>query len=220
MRPALAELVIEALTPELKSAIERRGWRFGPSGDLIKRQGRPPEARAAWAAALLAENHLARRGATPAKARSLATSLAAALLGRRAIESPEFYRVRRRMGAPDPNALATAISKRYEKWLSQHAMQLRDPIPPPEQIALRLSWRERHRPLAQFVGMYGAEKFARLILEEVPDEFWTPFSRMESPRIAQAQNPERAKGAVGQVPGASGGPQNPRAGVSVQRRGR
>jgi hypothetical protein len=194
MQPELAELVIEALTPELRRAIKRRGWRFGPGGELTRRQGRPPEARAAWTAALIAENHFVANGAQQTKARTLAISLAAVLLGRQAVEAPEFYRSRRRMGVPDPSELASAIIERYEEWLSRHAKQLRDPAPLAEQADLHLAWRGRHRPLAQLVGMYGAEKFARLIFEEIREELWVPFSKVEISGVARARKGTRKAG--------------------------
>jgi len=217
MPPALAELVIEALTPELKRAIERRGWRFGPGGELIKRRGRPPEARAAWTAALLAEHHLVAHGALAPKARTLATSLAAVLLGRESVESPEFYRTRHRIGIPDPSRLDRAIRERYETWLAQHAIQVRDPAAPNEEVELRAAWRERHRPLTQFLGSYGAEQFARLILEEIPEAFWAPFSRLGVSTNSTARKPNPAKTSVRRSRRASSGPRNPHASISARR---
>lgn len=171
----LADVLIEALAPDLTRVVEARGWRFGEGGRGIKQPGRPPEARAAWAAALVIESHLVRTGASPASARELAILLVAVLLGRGAVEPSEFYRARRRLGKPDASALGRAVMERYEIWLAREGVQLRDPLPSPEDADAIAAWRDRHRALTQLLGMYGTDKFARLILAEMPEGSWTPF---------------------------------------------
>ena len=180
MPPPLADLVIEALSPELKRVIEGRGWRFGADGAPIRKRGRPLEARAAWTAVLFVESEL-RRGGTPAgAARELALTLIAVLLGRRSVEAPERYRARKPMGNPDPSSLALAIRERYETWLEREGVQLRDPAPDRADGQAYATWRKRHRALTQLLGMYGAPEFARLLLSQLPAHLWTPFLRVEA----------------------------------------
>jgi hypothetical protein len=191
----LADLLVEAWSTELRRIVETRGWRFGHAGRPINRQGRPPEARAAWTVALLVERQLLASGVPPAPARELACALAAVLLGRRAVASAEIYRARKRIGNPDPTGLAAAIMGRYESWLRSEAAQLRDPAPSEDPDSLA-EWRARHRRLAQLVGIYGAGKFARLVLREIPAELWAPFLNLEGPSEARRRGTGRGAAAA------------------------
>jgi len=91
LEPDLAGLVLEALTPGLKRAIESRGWQFGAEGEDVRKRGHLPGARAAWAAALVVENELRRLGVPPQIAREQVVELAAVLLGRRSAETSDLY---------------------------------------------------------------------------------------------------------------------------------
>ena len=173
--PPLAELVIEALRPELKRVIEGRGWRFGAEGEPVRKRGRPLAARVAWTAALLVERALRRAGTRAGTPKEFALALVAVLLGRRSVEAAELYRARKRMGNPDPSSLALAIRERYETWLEREGRQLRDPAPDRADGAAYASWRASHRALTQLLGIYGAPTFAGQLLSELPAHLWTPF---------------------------------------------
>ena len=180
----LADLVVEALSPELKRVIESRGWRFGTDGEPVRKRGRPLEARAAWTAALLVEGELRRTGKIAATtARELALALVAVLLGRRNVEPPELYRARKRMGNPEPSDLALAIRERYETWLEREGVQSRNPAPDRADAAAYAAWRRRYIALPQFVGLYGAPGFAQLVLQDIPPKVWALFLSVEAPRI-------------------------------------
>ena len=78
----LADLVVEALTPGLARAVERRGSKVGPSGTSGLKGGRPPLGSAAWAAATVVDRRLRSPAGEPHRVRQLTLALAALLLGR------------------------------------------------------------------------------------------------------------------------------------------
>jgi hypothetical protein len=176
LKPELADLLLEALAPALTAAVEQRGWQFGSAGKRVRRQGRPPASRAVWTTALLADCYLQQAGVAGARARELAVSLAAVLLGRQEAGVSELYRARGLPRRPDPKKLLAAIEERFADWLGREAMQQHDPAPEEDDATEFAGWRARHRPLTQVLGMYGTERFAQLILEELPDDLWRPFA--------------------------------------------
>jgi hypothetical protein len=184
LKPEVADLVIEALAPALAAAVEGRGWQFGATGSRIRRQGRPPESRAVWTTALLASDYFRQAGVAGAQARELATLLAAVLSGRAEAGVSELYRARGLPHRPSPRRLLKAIEERYEHWLELEGMQQRDAATEKVTAADMAAWRERHRALTQMLGMYGAERFARLVLGQMPDDLWQPFVAVRDRRKA------------------------------------
>jgi len=55
-------------------------------------------------------------------------------------------------------------------------MQQHDPAPEKANVSETAAWRARHGPLTQLLGMYGTERFAQLILAQIPDDLWRPFA--------------------------------------------
>ena len=201
----LADLLIESLAPALTRVVESTGWRFGPGGRGLKRSGRPPETRAAWAAALLVDDQMRRSGDSPIRAQKLALPLVAVLLERDVPLASELYRARRRLRRPDLSALTAAAVARYETWLEREGTQCRDPRPAPADADATAAWRKRHGALTRFLGMFGPEQLARLILDEIPQDLWAPFlaakpaprtrprtNSRESPQVAQPRRPADA----------------------------
>ncbi len=200
MKPDLAELLIEAWTPGVTRAVERRGWQRGwPGGPHIRARGHPPTARGAWVAALLAEHYL--RETAVQKAVVHATALASVLLGREA-EPNEFYKFRGEIAEGVVGEIARMIAERYEWSVEQDGVRQRDFAPlrfeKPSEEPLRLmsvprpeatlkvltirglvkeypEWRERHKALSATLSAFTCEGVARGVLEKIPDKLWEPL---------------------------------------------
>ena len=169
----LADLVVEALTPGLAQAVERRGSKVGPSGTLGLKGGRPPLGSAAWAAATVVDRRLRSPAGEPHRVRQLTLALAALLLGRPSVAAYEFYRERKRRGALAVERLSLEIVQQYEWWVLHDGVRQADDAPSSDARTYR-AWRRKHRTL-NWVMKFGSESVARLSLSRFPDELWGPF---------------------------------------------
>jgi hypothetical protein len=174
MPAELAELVVEALTPGLAQAVERRGSKVGPAGASGLKGGRPPLGPGAWAAAMVVERRLRSQAVKPRRARELTFALAALLLGRPSVAPYEFYRERKRRGAHAVERLSVEIVKQYEWWVQHDAVRQSDNARPGDERTYR-AWRRKHRTLKWVMSQFGSESVARLSLSHFPDELWHPF---------------------------------------------
>jgi hypothetical protein len=174
MPAELAELVVEALTPGLAQAVERRGSKVGPSGAPGLKGGRPPLGPAAWAAAAVVDRRLQGQAVKPRRARELIFALAALLLGRPSVAPYEFYRERRRRGAPAVERLSLEMVREYEWWVLHDGVRQANDAPSSDERTDQ-AWRRKHRSLPWVMNQFGSESVARLSLSRFSDELWRPF---------------------------------------------
>jgi hypothetical protein len=172
----LAELVVEALTPGLAQAVERRGSKVGPSGASGLKGGRPPLGPAAWAAAVVVDRRLRSQAVKPRRARELTLALAALLLGRPSVAPYEFYRERKRRGARAVARLSLETVKQYEWWVLHDGVRQADDARPDDGRTYP-AWRRKHRTLKWVMNEFGSESVARLALSRFSDQLWRPFLR-------------------------------------------
>jgi hypothetical protein len=176
MPAELAELVVEALTPGLAQAVERRGSKVGPSGASGLKGGRPPLGPAAWAAAVVVDRRLRSQAVKPRRARELTLALAALLLGRPSVAPYEFYRERKRRGARAVARLSLETVKQYEWWVLHDGVRQADDARPDDGRTYP-AWRRKHRTLKWVMNEFGSESVARLALSRFSDQLWRPFLR-------------------------------------------
>jgi hypothetical protein len=174
MPAQLAELVVEALTPALAQAVERRGSKVGPGGASGLKGGRPPLGPAAWAAAVVVDQRLQSQAVKPRRARELVLALAALLLGRPSVAPYEFYRERKRRGAHAVERLSSEVVRQYEWWVVHDGVRQSDEAPVGDERRYR-AWRRKHRTLKWVMNQFGSESVARLSLSRFPDKLWSPF---------------------------------------------
>lgn len=181
MDQELAGLLIDALNPAIKQTIENRGQKKGwPEGTFEKERGRPPKARGALVAAVVAERLLSQNGAKKGIALDLATDLAAILSGRQHVERLELYRLRKRIPAQARTSICEEIGKWYE-WLQiEDGVRTNDPKPESESPEQQAEWRQRHKNFTQTLYSYGWEQLMGHILQRLPEGIWQPFWKHQS----------------------------------------
>lgn len=180
MDKELAELLIDALTPALKQTIENRGQKKGwPEGVFERERGRPPKARGALAASVIAERLLSQNGATKGIALDLSTDLAAILSGRQHVERLELYRIRKRIPTQTHTSICNEIAKWYEQLLMEDGARTNDRKPESESREQQAEWKQRHKDLTQTLYSYGWEQLTAYVLQGVPKDLWQPFWRLQ-----------------------------------------
>lgn len=194
MDKELAELLIDSLTPALKQTVEKRGQKKGwPEGHFEKERGRPPKARGALVAAVLAERLLSQNGAKKGIALDLATDLAAILSGRQHVERLELYRIRKRIPQETIASLSGEIAKWYEWLLAEDGARTNDRKPESGSPEQQAEWKRRHKDLTQTLYSYGWEPLTAHILYRIPAELWHPFWERQSPK-RQARSTDSTPG--------------------------
>lgn len=177
----LAEVLIDALTPAIKQTIENRGQKKGwPEGTFERERGRPPKARGALVAAVLAERLLSQNGAKKGIALDLATDLAAILSGRQHVERLELYRLRKRIPLETIASLNGEITKWYEQFLIEDGHRTNDRKPESESPEQQVAWKRRHKNFTQTLYSYGWEQLMAHVLYRIPAKLWQPFWRLNA----------------------------------------
>ena len=179
MRSQLADVVVRALAPGIKQAVDDQ-WKAGPQSEAVEITGRPPDTRAAWAAAALVEELLAQRK-VPVKDRERLTFKLLELLLGRAVEAREYDRRWRAAAGSRPSQLVVWLSEEYERLIEKSA-QLRYGS---DAKARPKDWRKKHRALTDLFAVDGFEAGARSVAVSVPQESWdslagTGFARIDS----------------------------------------
>lgn len=183
MDKELAEVLIDALSPAIKQTIENRGQKKGwPEGTFERERGRPPKARGALAASVIAERLLAQNGAKKGIALDLATDLAAILSGRQHVERLELYRLRKRIPAQALCSICEEIAKWYEWLLIEDGARTNDRKPESVSPEQQAEWKRRHKDLTQTLYSYGWEQLTAHILQRIPVDLWQPFWRPHTPK--------------------------------------
>ena len=181
MKPELADLVVDALAPQLQRELRaRKGWRVGPSGDREKKPGRPPTSRPAWVAAAAIDTHLRAKGVGALDATDRALELAAILTGRE-MAAPEELR-HAHMGSPSPAELSKVLTAEFEWWVAHDAVMSNKPGPSSGPQPDPLASRATHRSLPNVLARYGARSLAQEVVTRVPSGVWGTDDRESHPR--------------------------------------
>jgi len=158
----LGELLIEAIEPDIKQAIERRianrPWEIGSEESPVVMAGHPEYSRGAWVSGLLIRRHLLEEGLQKVTSTDFALSFAATLVGRDDVEQSELSRIQTDKKEPAQKRLLADLSHQYKFWYRA--------------ISSRL---ERHGPAA----------FTGEVLTMMGPWVWRPFA------ATQADQPER-----------------------------
>ena len=168
----LAELLLEAWTADISRAVRARPWTRGPGATPVELTGRPPDARGAWAAALVVEQDLTLSRIELAEARQFALELLGVFLGR-PIGDPQHYGMRKRCGTEAITVLSRAVAEQYESWLTLEGTRRREPPPERDDQEAYGSWRARYRDLHHLLAVSGCEDMARTTLDRLPNELWS-----------------------------------------------
>ena len=183
MKPELAELVIEAISPGMVRAIEARGLLRGwPEGTYVNRKGAPPKNRGAWVAGFLVHDFLSQFKSRSSKV-PLSADLVSTLLGRKA-EPNEFYRYRKKANDDDIRKLSQEIACEYEHWLIQDGVRTRDLYSLPQGSEKYQAWRTRHRPLSEVLRDFPGDQLPFVVLSRIPGTLWEPLWEFDSTRKA------------------------------------
>jgi|GEM_PF-6040346 len=186
MDKELAELLIDSLTPSLKQTIENRGQKKGwPEGVFERERGRPPKARGALAASVIAESLLSQKGAKKGVALDLSTELAAILSGRQHVERLELYRLRKRIPAQTLTSICNEITKCYEQLLIDDGVRTNDCKPESALPEQQGEWKRRHKDLTQTLYSYGWKQLMGHILRRLPEGIWQPFWQLHTSKAGQ-----------------------------------
>lgn len=181
MNEELADLLVDSLAPALKQSLEKRGQKKGwPGGTFERERGRPPKARGALAASVIADSLLSQIGAKKGIALDLSTDLASILLGRQHVERLELYRFRKRIPPQALTAICEEIANQYEWLLMQDGVRTRDLKPEGESQEQYTEWRRRHKDLTQTLYSFGWEPLAARMLYRMPVELWQPFWQLQA----------------------------------------
>jgi hypothetical protein len=186
MDKELAEVLIDALTPAIKQTIENRGQKKGwPEGTFERERGRPPKARGALVAAVLAERLLSQNGAKKGIALDLATDLAAILSGRQHVERLELYRLRKRIPRETIASLSGEITKWHEQLQIEDGHRTNDRKPESESPEQQAEWKRRHKDFTQTLYSYGWEQLMAHVLRRLPEGIWQPFWQLHTSKTSQ-----------------------------------
>lgn len=184
MDKELAEVLINALTPTIKQTIENRGVKKGwPEGLFEKERGRPPKARGALAASVIAERLLSQNGVKKSIALDLSTELAAILSGRQHVERLEIYRLRKRIPAETLKSICDEITKWYEWLLIEDGARTNNRKPDSGSPQQQEEWSRRHKDLTQTLYSYGWEQLMAHVLDRIPVELWQSFWNYRGSKI-------------------------------------
>jgi hypothetical protein len=185
----VADLLVEALVPNIQRVLRKRGWREGPRNGPVKVKGRPPETPAAWAATALVDVELRRIGIKKSNARRHAITLASTLLGRKVADN-EFYQARELFTAA-ADSLIDGIRRAYESELTKigfWAVNL-DPAPSRDAVEKYSAWRARQAHLRYLLAVSGDE-LARGALASLPANSWPRLPRRpKSAAVARKRQP-------------------------------
>ncbi len=173
MRPQLADVVVRALAPGISGAVSDQ-WRMGPASKPIALTHRPPETRAAWAAATLTEELLRQREVGVNERERLTVELLQMLLAR-AVEPREYDRRWKETAGSGVHELVERLIGEYERLLVESAGRGGDPRPDPTAKKALNAWRERHRALTNVFAVGGFESGAQAVCAGVPKELWDPI---------------------------------------------
>lgn len=182
MRPDVAELVVAALTPEIRRAIEERGHQRGyPDGRYFRKSGRIPEHRGAWVAALIIADYFHTAGMKLTQAKDKAVRLISVLLEKdEDIALREFNRYYKEAPKDAISDLTKKLIEEYIFWMIQDGVNERDIPPPQDQTQEYAAWRSRHKSYPYFFRIHGHEGISGIVLSRIKSELWKPLWDMKA----------------------------------------
>ena len=181
MDPELAGLVIEALSPEIKKAIKKKGYKRGwPDGKYISKRGSPAKSRGAWVTALIVENYLRDIGIKDSTANNISVRLAYVLIGRKTgirINTIEFDRLYTNAPIDNIEKLTRKLKKEYQHFLHEDGIrsETKDYEPPRTQIKKHSEWIDRHKAFENVIRAFKCEGICERVISRVSPELWEPF---------------------------------------------
>ena len=177
----LAEILIDALTPNLERTLKQGGIRRGVSdGEKFQIKGRPPEGRGAWVAAVAVEKAVIKSGEKKEIAIQIGAQLARLLLARKSSpeksdQLAEYYRIRKRLGQRNAEVLADSLLEQYEYFLLEDG-RTQNRIPPNKsEAAAYEKWVQDHKHLQELIITFTPDGFAKHALGLIPKDLWRPF---------------------------------------------
>jgi hypothetical protein len=185
MRPDVAELIVEAITPGIKREINARGHQRGlPDGEHFRRKGKIPQFRGAWVAALIIENHLTQTGMELTNAKDYVVKLISVLLEKKEANAyREFSRLYKDAPKDIICDLRDELFREYKFWMIQDGVYGGDLEPPQDQVEKHSEWKARHRSLQNLFKQNGCERFCDLVVSRIKYGLWKPLWDMKAEQI-------------------------------------
>ncbi len=178
MNPGIAELLVDALAPNIRSAMEKTGRLPElPGGRQARGKNVPSDVRGAWIAALLMANCLKAERKKAGSADKRVMELAAILLGRKADPAffKEFNRCRSKASGKIIAGLTDNLIKEYSNAVKYDGIKVGDPAPAEKRSVQYAEWKSRHKTLAHASAEFGWEVFCSNIINKVPIPVWKPL---------------------------------------------
>ncbi len=175
MNPAIAELVVDALAPNIRSEMEKTGkLQELPGGMRAREKNVPSDVRGAWIAGLLMATCLK---AERKKMDKWVIELTAILLGRKA--EPSFFREFNRCRNRSPRKIIADLTdnliKEYNNAIKYDGIKAGDPAPSEKRSIQYAEWKSRHKALAYASAELGWDVFCSDIINKVPIPVWKPL---------------------------------------------
>jgi len=188
MNPSIAELLVDALAPGIRSEMEKTGRLPDlPGGRQARGKNLSMDVRGAWAAALVIQNHLGAGLKKSDDADQWTMELTGILLGRKA--DPALAREYNRCRAKIPKSviagLAAVLIKEYENALKHDGATAGDPAPSPKNSRRYDEWKSRHKTLAKESAKSGWEGLCSNVINRVPSSFWKSFWKIPPTPISR-----------------------------------
>lgn len=187
MRADVAKLVVDAMSPEIRRAIEERGHQRGyPDNQYFRKSGRIPEYRGVWIAALAIADHLAQEGMEPAKAKDKAVKLISVLLEKEEDSAlREFNRYQKEAPKNIISKLTKELVNEYRFWMIQDGVYEGDISPPPDNAHEYAAWKSKHKSFPYFFRTHGREGLSDIVLTRIKPNLWKPLWDMKVGRAKQ-----------------------------------
>lgn len=192
MRPDVAELVVAALTPEIRRAIEERGHQRGyPDGRFFRKSGRIPEHRGAWVAALIIADYFIKTGMKLTQAKDMAVRLISVLLQKdEDVALREFNRYYKEAPKDIISKLTKELIQEYNFWMIQDGVHERDLPLSQDQTQEFAAWKSRHKSYPYFFKTHGRKGLSDIVLSRINPDLWKPLWDMKTGQIDKEEKSE------------------------------
>lgn len=176
MGEELADIIVEALSPRIRSVVKSRGYRLGsPDGLHLRKRGAPPKTRGVWVTAFVVAKYFHEKGMKLADAKQNAVKLASILLGR-FIDISEFYLYHKKAPKTYIDKLVPIFEKEYDIWLHADFHRLHKDIPPSKDAKEYPEWLSSNKGLKRTMVEVGYESICSRVIDEIPknllESFW------------------------------------------------
>jgi hypothetical protein len=185
MRPDVAELVVAAVSPGIRRELNVRGHQQSlPDGEHFRREGKVPQFRGAWVAALIIEYHFTQAGMELTQAKDQVAKLISVLLEKKEENAlREFNRLYNDAPKDVISDLTGELVKEYNFWMVQDGVYGGDIEPPQDQVEKHSEWKSRHKSLQNLFKQNGCERFCDLVVSRIKYNLWKPLWDMKIEQI-------------------------------------